>query len=179
MKFIFALLLSVILSASCFAAEEAGRPLPKEMEPIVAELNSAKSDATAKAIKKLQKVQVDLTKKGDLDGALATKKYIEELQKPLRFTAQENVSGDLPALITGTWDAVIPGWGNTFVIDKDLTFKTKDGYSGKVIVKKEKISLVWNGLNVTSDITLTSDKNGTIKQSDRNETGTLVKRESP
>lgn len=171
-------ILLLVLILSCFSAEEAVKLLPKEMEPIVAELNSAKADATTKAIKKLQKVQVDLTKKGDLDGAMAAKKYIDDLQKALAFSGQENGSGDLPTLIIGTWDAVIPGWSNTFVIDKDLTFKTKDGYSGKVVIKKELISFLWNGLSVTSDIILTSDRNGTIRQSDRSETGTLIKRDS-
>ena len=179
MKFIIAPLLLLAFALACSAEEEADKKLPKATDPIISELNVARTKAATEAIKKLQKVQGELTKKGDLEGAMATKKYIDGLQKSLVFSGQENGAGDLTTLIIGTWDAVIPGWGNTLVIDKDLTFKSKDGYSGKVIIKKERVSLIWNGLSVTSDIVLTSDKNGTIRQSDRSETGTLIKKESP
>jgi hypothetical protein len=80
MKTISALFLLISFSLSIFA-DDAVKILPKITDPILAELNGAKADATAKAVKKLQKVQTELTKRGDLDGALAVKSLIENLSK--------------------------------------------------------------------------------------------------
>jgi hypothetical protein len=73
----FILMLSMLVSSVAFTAEET--PLPKATGPIISELNGARSKAAAEAIKKLQKVQADLTKKSDLEGAMAVKKYIDKL----------------------------------------------------------------------------------------------------
>jgi hypothetical protein len=80
MKSVFVILISISFFLSGFA-EDAIKTLPKSTDPILAELNGAKTDATAKAVKKLQKIQIELTKRGDLDGALAVKSLIENLSK--------------------------------------------------------------------------------------------------
>ena len=102
MKFIFALLLPLSFSFACFAVEDADKQLPKATEPIITELNNARAKAATEAIKKLQKVQNELTKKGDLEGAMATKKYIEGLQKSLGDD-NKGLSGTAPDPIIGKW----------------------------------------------------------------------------
>jgi hypothetical protein len=142
------------------------------MEPIVAELNSAKSDATAKAIKKLQKVQVDLTKKGDLDGALATKKYIEGLQKSIKDNKElaandlvGNPLDDAKNTIVGKWQ-----WseGETVVVTiKNDNTATGYGFSGKVTLMSAILTIKWDNGTIDT-ITLVNQKDGTFLRRNSN-----------
>lgn len=110
MKHIAALLISLSFSlVTCFASEEADKQLPKAMEPILARLNSARNEAATKAIKELQKLQGELTKKSDLEGAMATKKYIEGLQKSIKDN-KEIATNDL--LGNSLDDPIIGKWGD-------------------------------------------------------------------
>ena len=61
-----------------------------------------------KTITELQKAQKDITKTGDLEGALAVKKQIEKLQELIAFDEDTDLLGnkkvlDVAKLMTGKW----------------------------------------------------------------------------
>lgn len=119
---IFILTLAMLISSFAFTAEE-GVKLPKAADVIVGEMNATKTKATIEAIKKLQKVQGDLTKKSDLEGAMSIKKFIEDLQKSI-----EKESPATTLFTKAEW-----GLGNTWIdVTPDIV----------ALIKNEKLAIL-------------------------------------
>jgi hypothetical protein len=92
----------ILITGFCFA-EEPVKPLPKDVQTIVdsreADLQAARIafdkavfEANKKAIVKMEAVVKSSTQKGDLDGALASKKFVEDWNKEKEAVA---VSGGM------------------------------------------------------------------------------------
>jgi hypothetical protein len=95
--------LTIILAMSFCFAEEPVKPLPKDVQTIVdsreADLQAARIsfdkavfEANKKAIGKMEAVIKTSTQKGDLDGALASRKFVEDWNKEKEAAA---VSGGM------------------------------------------------------------------------------------
>ena len=113
--------LTIILAIGFCFAEEPAKPLPKDVQTIVdsreAELQAARIafdkavfEANKKAIGKMEVVVKTSTQKGDLDGALASKKFVEDWNKEKEAVAVSSGMGgagpkgdDLSKLIGKVW----------------------------------------------------------------------------
>lgn len=137
MRFI---ILSLLTLGFCFAEEPAPKPLPKDVQTIVdsreVDLQAARIafdkavfEANKKAIGKMEAVVKTSTQKGDLDGALASKKFVEDWNKEKEAVAVSSGMGgagpgekvDLEKKVIGTW-IISKGEG----LNKRFTF-TKNG----------------------------------------------------
>ncbi len=93
-------------------AQEAMDKLEKSEGKLTAEHKKAINTERTKTISDLQKAQKDITKSGDLDGALAIKKQIETLQAKIAEDDDSDLLGSKstktnPAkLLIGKWDFV-------------------------------------------------------------------------
>lgn len=115
------MLLALVALLPLHAAEAA--KLPPKAQEVMDKLEKSEAKLTtdykksvnterAKSITDLQKAQKDVTKSGDLDGALAIKKQIEALQA--KITADEETDllgnktskGDPAKLLVGKWDFI-------------------------------------------------------------------------
>ena len=120
--------------------------MPTAAKAVIAKMDKSITDARIVAANALRKVQDTETKKGNLDGALAIKKKIEEL------LAQVDDGRDLlgeptdpMALIVGTWHVTRPdGCNSMWVFNKDKTV-VGPGYAGVYQVKDNAIFITWNG----------------------------------
>jgi hypothetical protein len=139
---------------------EGDKPLPKAAADVVAELNASKMLATQKAVKKLQVVMGDLTRRGDLDGANATKALIEGLQKGLEENAVQQtnpttemigkwLAGDVALTIfnDGTWASPWKDFGGTWRLAKGQLELTSNKGNNQIIYfdPKEGAKWTWNG----------------------------------
>ena len=138
-------------------AQEAMDKLDKSEGKLTAEHKKAVNTERVKTITDLQKAQKEITKSGDLDGALAIKKQIEELQA--KITADDDTDllgakssrGDPAKLLVGKWDFI-----KTNTVAGSFDFKA-DGHCIANItapiafpyvpckweIKDEKILLTW------------------------------------
>lgn len=115
-----ALILIVMVVSPVSAAEEAAK-LPSKAQEVMEKLEKSEGKLTAdykksvnaeraRSISELQKTQRDVTKTGDLDGALAIKKQIEELQAKIAADEDTDLLGNKTAkadpskLLVGKWD---------------------------------------------------------------------------
>ncbi len=93
-------------------AQEAMDKLEKTEGKLTAEHKKAVNAERAKTISDLQKAQKDITKTGDLDGALAIKKQIEDLQAKILADEDTDLLGNKKAKadpakqLVGKWDFV-------------------------------------------------------------------------
>lgn len=94
-----ALLLLCLPGVQLLAGDGDTPPLPAPAQKILDKLNDDIAKLKAKAAEDLHKVQVQETKAGDLDGALAVKKAAEELMP--RFNPGEVGKDD--EVYIGTW----------------------------------------------------------------------------
>jgi hypothetical protein len=89
-------------------AQEAMDKLEKSEGKLTSDYKKSLNAERGKAILELQKAQKDVTKSGDLDGALAIKKQIEELQARIAADDEGDLLGErkmTPAkAILGKWD---------------------------------------------------------------------------
>ena len=91
-------------------AQEVMDKLEKSEAKLTTDYKKSVNTERAKSITELQKAQKEVTKSGDLDGALAIKKQIEELQA--KITADEetdllgnkNSKADPAKLLVGKWE---------------------------------------------------------------------------
>jgi hypothetical protein len=152
MKSILAIL---FLASACLWA--ADPTLPPEAAKVVTEteaavekarlvFEAAKNKAEAEAAAKLEKIQVALTKKGDLDGALAVKAKVEELTK-----VEENVLGLKPkpgpavAQVAGVWQAECPGYRGVWTLTPDGKAVQDSGLAGTWSVDGQVVTTNWDG----------------------------------
>jgi hypothetical protein len=153
------------LPFSAFAAEEP--KLPGDAQRSMDKLNKSEAKLTTdykksvnverlKTITELQKTQKDITKTGDLDGALAIKKQIEKLQELIAFDEDTDLLGnkkvmDFAKLMTGKWTfQKNNGFGGTFeaftdgrVIASLTSPLALPNISGKWEAKGEQILITW------------------------------------
>lgn len=93
-------------------AQEAMDRLEKSEGKLTAEHKKAVNTERIKTITDLQKAQKEITKSGDLDGALAIKKQIEELQAKIAAEDDTDLLGtkssksDPAKLLIGKWDFI-------------------------------------------------------------------------
>jgi len=91
-------------------AQEAMDKLEKSQSKLTADYQKSVNAERAKTITELQKAQKDITKSGDLDGALAIKKQIEDLQAKIAadedtdLLGNKNAKADPAKLLVGKWD---------------------------------------------------------------------------
>jgi hypothetical protein len=89
-------------------AQEAMEKLEKSEGKLTADYKKSLNAERGKTITELQKAQKDVTKSGDLDGALAIKKQIEALQAKIAEDDEGDLLGEkklTPAkMIIGKWD---------------------------------------------------------------------------
>ncbi len=89
-------------------AQEAMEKLEKSEGKLTADYKKSLNSERTKTIVDLQKAQKDVTKSGDLDGALAIKKQIEELQAKIAEDDDADLLGEkkmTPAkAVLGKWD---------------------------------------------------------------------------
>jgi hypothetical protein len=162
-----ALLLTLLLpSTTSLGAAEAPK-LPADAQKAVDKLDKAEAKLNqehkravnserAKAITDLQKAQKDITKSGDLDGALAVKKQIEALQAKISADEDTDLLGnkkkvDIAKLMPGSWTwQKTNGAAGTFEALADGTFVAKmtaplafPYIPGKWEAKDDQIVLTW------------------------------------
>lgn len=93
-------------------AQEVMDKLEKSEGKLTADYKKSLNAERAKSISDLQKAQKDVTKSGDLDGALAIKKQIEALQAKIAadedtdLLGNKNAKADPTKLLVGKWDFV-------------------------------------------------------------------------
>src|ERR1043165_1302327 len=91
-------------------AQEAMDKLEKSEAKLTGEYRKSVNAERARSIADLQKAQKDVTKSGDLDGALAIKKQIEALQAKIAADEDTDLLGnkttkaDPAKLLVGKWD---------------------------------------------------------------------------
>lgn len=89
-------------------AQEAMEKLEKSEGKLTADYKKSLNAERGKTVVELQKAQKDVTKSGDLDGALAIKKQIETLQAKIAEDDEGDLLGEkklTPAkMIIGKWD---------------------------------------------------------------------------
>lgn len=161
----FALVLVVMLLLPLSAAEpakllgdaqKAMDKLDKFESKLTQDYKKSLSNERVKAIAELQKAQKDITKNGDLDGALAVKKQIEVLQAKIAADEDTDLLGnkkktDPAKLMLGTWTwQKTNGSAGTFEAFADGNFVAKltapiafPYVPGKWEVKEDKILMTW------------------------------------
>lgn len=93
-------------------AQEVMDKLEKSEGRLTTDYKKSVNAERAKTISDLQKAQKDVTKSGDLDGALAIKKQIEELQAKIAadeetdLLGNKNAKSDPAKLLVGKWDFI-------------------------------------------------------------------------
>ena len=92
-------------------AQEAMDKLEKSESKLTFDYKKSVNTERTKIIGELQKAQKDVTKSGDLDGALAIKKQIEELQAKIAADDDTDLLGnktknDPAKLLVGKWDFI-------------------------------------------------------------------------
>ncbi len=156
---------TLVISISLSAAE--APKLPADAQKVMDKLERAESKLTSdykrsvnaertKSITDLQKAQKDITKSGDLDGALAVKKQIEALLAKIADDEDTDLLGnkkkaDVAKLILGTWSwQKTNGVAGTFEALADGTFAAKitapiqfPYIPGKWEAKDDQILLTW------------------------------------
>lgn len=157
-------LLLILITGFCFA-EDPVKPLPKDVQTIVDAREKALSEARIAfdkavfkanddAVKKMETVVKTNTQKGDLDGALASKKFVEEWNKEKETVAVTGALGgagpivkknDLANIILGEWKMKENGESVYF----DETGARYLNFTGKVTVINQKvISIKWNNNSI-------------------------------
>jgi hypothetical protein len=159
MRFI---IMSLLTLGFCFA-EEPVKPLPKDVQTIVdsreADLQAARIafdkavfEANKKAIGKMESVVKTSTQKGDLDGALASKKFVEDWTKEKETAAVTGSLGgagpkvdDLSKLIVGKWKFQYKNINKNGIItiSKDNKVQLSDGNSGTLETIDDSILIKW------------------------------------
>ena len=153
------------LPLSAFAAEEP--KLPGDAQKILDKLTKSEAKLTTdykksvnterqKSITELQKAQKDITKTGDLEGALAVKKQIEALYELIAADEDTDLLGnkkvvDVAKLMTGKWTfQKTNGFGGTFEAFPDGRINTSltqpitlPPFPGKWEVKGEQMHITW------------------------------------
>lgn len=135
-------ILLILVAFSAFAGDE----LPPAAKKIIDQRDAAIEKANETAIAALEKVLVDLTKKGDLDGALAVRAKIESLRKPETHDVlgQPIVSPEQAFL--GKWNLV--GTGEIVIKPKGVASCSVCG--GKWSINDGKLVIAWaNGYTDT------------------------------
>ncbi|MFZ2654110.1 MAG: hypothetical protein WAX69_04295 [Victivallales bacterium] len=95
-KILNAGIISICISC-CFILSAAD----KEVESILQERDASIARTNDEAVRKLEKVLVARTKKGDLDGAMAVKNLIQKIKSGEATTAAENAEVKVPEGIGG------------------------------------------------------------------------------
>lgn len=138
-------------------AQEVMDKLEKSEAKLTTDYKKSVNAERAKTIGDLQKAQKDITKSGDLDGALAIKKQIEELQAKITadddtdLLGTKNPKTDPAKLLVGKWDFV-----KTNTVAGSLDFKADGNCIANItapiafpyvpctwVIKDEKILLTW------------------------------------
>jgi hypothetical protein len=138
-------------------ATEAMEKLEKSEAKLTTDFKKSVNAERAKAIVELQKAQKDVTKSGDLDGALAIKKQIEALQAKIAadeetdLLGNKNAKADPAKLLVGKWDFI-----KTNSVAGTLDFKADGNCIANITapiafpyvpckweIKEEKILLTW------------------------------------
>jgi hypothetical protein len=165
----------ILITGFCFA-EEPVKPLPKDVQTIVdsreADLQAARIafdkavfEANKKAITKMEAQVKSSTQKGDLDGALASRKFVEDWNKEKEAVAVSGALGgagpgekknDLAKLIVGKWEVYVDdrmlgnvtftessisnSWGEnfTYTIDKksNVIISAKNNPLINIVIRK-------------------------------------------
>jgi hypothetical protein len=150
----------ILFTGFCFAEEPAPKPLPKDVQTIVDAREKALQDARIAfdkavfkanddAVKKMEIQVKTSTQKGDLDGALASKKFVEDWNKEKESAAVNSALGgqgpkenELAQKIVGKW--VVAGKGWTRVVDERGNVSTNDPkIIGKISIKNNKILITY------------------------------------
>lgn len=138
-------------------AQEVLDKLEKSEAKLTTDYKKSVNAERAKSISDLQKTQKDVTKSGDLDGALAIKKQIEELQAKIAadedtdLLGTKTAKGDPAKLLVGKWDFI-----KTNTVAGSLDFKADGNCIANItapiafpyvpctwVIKDEKILLTW------------------------------------
>jgi hypothetical protein len=176
----------ILITGFCFAEEPAPKPLPKDVQTIVdsreADLQAARIafdkavfEANKKAIVKMEAVVKTSTQKGDLDGALASKKFVEDWNKEKEAVAVSSGMGGAGPVekkeisIIGKWEW-FDGKIHSFEKGGTINSRFQDTWS---LEKDGSIRILWNGkkLNTVTFIdkdTLLLPWNGTEYKIKRN-----------
>jgi len=153
--------LSCAFTGNIFCAEDGRAPnaasLPKDLAALVtsyeADVAKLKADtdksiaAKAEVLRgKLVKAQEDMTKKGDLDTAVAIKQAIESLDgnKPIaKVGSAEKLK---KTWAKGVWQVVWPGFRANITFSPDGTMVRQDGAKGTYTVGdgSEAVDMVWD-----------------------------------
>ena len=195
-------ILLLLLSAALFGADTdpfgETKPAPKLPNSAQALLTKADADIAklrekahddelarrAALVRELEKIQLDYTKKGDLDTALLIKNKIEEQRtiaeaaepKPVKVATKPKVDapvtppkadaegtdpklGQFASNIVGKWKAsTASGWSATWIFTATGVTSTEGaGVSGTYKVIKNKLNVIWaNGVTDVID-TVTND----------------------
>lgn len=159
------LLLLSLLSFTIYAAEAV--KLPAEAQSAIDKADKSISGIQNKADSEIMKVrqalvailtrtQEAVTRRGDLDTALAIKAKVEELQKLM----PDDLGNQEPKIklkpedwILGDWELSFPGFSKIWEFKKDGTVTFSGGPIGKWVVKDTVIQVNWPSGNVeTVDI---------------------------
>ncbi len=136
-------------------AQKAMDKLEKSEGKLTTDYKKSLNAERAKTITDLQKAQKDVTKSGDLDGALAIKKQIEALQEKIAKDEDTDLLGnkkiDPAKLLIGKWDfKKTDGVGGTIECRPDgsfaavITMPISFPYvPGKWEIKGEQVLLTW------------------------------------
>lgn len=155
----------ILITGFCFA-EEPVKPLPKDVQTIVDAREKALQEARIAfdkavfkanddAVKKMETVVKTNTQKGDLDGALASKKFVEEWNKEKDSVA---VTGALGGAgpgekknfdPVGNWQASHSnGWKGVYNLSKGGIIIP----NGKWKIKNDELIMSWNDKPGLTDI---------------------------
>jgi hypothetical protein len=150
-------------------AQKAMDKLEKSEGKLTTDYKKSLNAERAKTIAELQKAQKDVTKSGDLDGALAIKKQIEALQEKIAKDEDTDLLGnkkiDPAKLLIGRWD-----YQKTNGVGGVVEFLTDGRFSasittpvnfpyvpGKWEIKGEQVLLTWlNDPNKVDTLTFTA-----------------------
>lgn len=137
-------------------AQKAMDKLDKSETKLSMDFKKSLNAERTKTIGELQKAQKDITKSGDLDGALAVKKQIEALQAKIAADEDTDLLGnkkklDPAKLLLGTWAfQKTNGLAGTFEAFADGNFVAKitapvsfPYVPGKWEVKEDQILMTW------------------------------------
>jgi hypothetical protein len=118
---VFGFLLCLVYSAFVPQLEAAELVLPDAAQRVVAKMDSAVQDAHIAAVKDLTAIKDRLTKAGDLDGALAVRGKITELQAQIGDVLSGPKPAKKPSLaaLEGRWSRLNNGNGNVDVYEFD------------------------------------------------------------
>lgn len=170
MRTFMILVLALVVTVTLPLAGAEAAKLPAKAQEVMDKLEKSEAKLTtdykksvnaerAKSITELQKAQKDITKTGDLDGALAIKKQIEDLQAKIAADEDTDLLGNKKAkadpakLVLGKWDfQKTDGFAGVITFNADGNFVANvtmpiafPYVPGKWEVKGEQILLTWLG----------------------------------